>query len=134
MPMSDNIAKPEVASRQPRRVFVRELEIMASVGIFEVEIRYEQRIIIGVDLDVLDTYDGKSERISEVLDYSRVARDTEALAQSRHFKLLETLAECIATQCLADPRVLAATIRIEKPDAMPNCRSVGIAIHRSKAA
>ena len=47
-----------------RRVFVRDLEILASVGIFEVEMRYEQRIIVGIELDVLDTYDGISERIN----------------------------------------------------------------------
>ena len=115
-----------------RRVFVRDLEILASVGIFEVEMRYEQRIIVGIELDVLDTYDGTSERIADVFDYSRVVRDTEMLCQSRHFKLIETLAEAISKQCLADPRVQAVSVRIEKPDIMPNCKSVGIEITRAK--
>ena len=106
---------------------------MASVGIFEVEVRYEQRIIVGLELDVADTYDGISERISDVFDYSRVVRDTEALCQSRHFKLIETLAEAVAKQCFADPRVIAVSVRIEKPDIMPSCKSVGIEIRRSKA-
>ncbi len=118
--------------RAPRRVFVRDMEIMASVGIFEVEQRYEQRIILSLDLDVADTYDGVSERITDVLDYSRIVRDAELLVQSSHFKLIETLAERIAAQCLADPRVLAATVRIEKPDIIPGCRSVGIEIRRDR--
>ncbi len=116
-----------------RRVFVRDLEILASVGIFEVEMRYEQRIIVGIELDVLDTYDGISERIADVFDYSRVVRDTEMLCQSRHFKLIETLADAIAKQCLADPRVHAVSVRIEKPDIMPNCKTVGIEIKRSRS-
>ena len=119
-------------ARTPRRVFVRELEIMASIGIFEVEHRYEQRIVVSLDLDVIDTYDGSSERIADVLDYSRVVHDTELLVQSGHFKLIETLAERIAGHCLKDPRVAAVTIRIEKPDIMPSCRSVGIEIHRTR--
>jgi 7,8-dihydroneopterin aldolase/epimerase/oxygenase len=118
------------AARAPRRVFVHDLEIMASVGIFEVEKRYEQRIVVSIDLDVVDTYDGLSEQITDVLDYSRVVHGVEQLVQSTHFKLIETLAERIAAQCLADIRVLAATVRIEKPDIMPGCRSVGIEIKR----
>jgi 7,8-dihydroneopterin aldolase/epimerase/oxygenase len=85
-----------------RRVFVRDLEIMASVGVYEVEQRYEQRIIVSVDLDVRDNYDGVSEKLIDVLDYSVVVRDVELLIQSRHFKLIETMAEHIATVCLAD--------------------------------
>ena len=132
-----NVTMPTVTmptGRPPRRVFVRDLEIVASVGIFEVEHHYEQRIIVGLELDVADTYDGVSERISDVFDYSRVVRDTELLCQSRHFKLIETLAEAIAKQCLADPRVSAVNVRVEKPDIMPNCKSVGIEITRVSRA
>jgi 7,8-dihydroneopterin aldolase/epimerase/oxygenase len=121
------------AMRSPRRVFVRDLEIMASVGIFEVEQRYEQRIVVSIELDVADTYDGVSERIADVLDYSGVVNETEMLCQSTHFKLIETLAERIATQCLADARVLVATVRIEKPDIIPGCRVVGIEIRRHRS-
>jgi 7,8-dihydroneopterin aldolase/epimerase/oxygenase len=119
--------------RPPRRVFVHGLEVMASVGIFEVEKRYEQRIIVGLDLDVAETYDGVSERIGDVVDYARVASDVISLCQSRHFKLLETLAEAIAANVLRDRRVLGVGVRIEKPDAMPECHSLGIEIRRTAA-
>ncbi len=121
------------SARTPRRVFVRDMEIMASVGIFEVEKRYEQRIVVSINLDVVDGYDGVSEQITDVLDYSRVVHGVEQLVQSTHFKLIETLAERIAVQCLADGRVLAVMVRIEKPDIMPGCRSVGIEITRGRA-
>jgi 7,8-dihydroneopterin aldolase/epimerase/oxygenase len=124
--MADDREKP------PRRVFVRDLEILASVGIFEVEVRYEQRIIVALEVDVIDSYDGVSERIGDVYDYGKLVRDTEILCQSRHFKLIETLAEAIAGQCLADTRVLAVAVQIEKPDIMTNCRAVGIEIRRSR--
>jgi 7,8-dihydroneopterin aldolase/epimerase/oxygenase len=122
-----------VGTRSPRRVFVRDMEIMASVGIFEVEKRYEQRIVVSIDLDVVDSYDGASEQIADVLDYSVVVHGVEQLVQSTHFKLIETLAERIAAQCLADARVLSASVRIEKPDIMPGCKSVGIEINRRRA-
>ncbi len=130
--MSD---KPKLSSlsidaARIRRVFVRDLEIVASVGVFEVEHRYEQRVMISVELSVDDTYDGVSEKLADVLDYGALVDGIERLTQSGHFKLIETLAERIAELCLADTRVLSVKVRIEKPDILPSCRAVGIEIER----
>lgn len=117
-----------------RRVFVHGLEIMANVGVFEVEKRYEQRIIIDVDLDVIDDYDGSSDRLSAVLDYGAIVDGVRIIIDAGHVNLLETLAERIAESCLADRRIVTARIRIEKPDILPGCRSVGIEITRPRSA
>lgn len=126
---------PSAAGGRPlRRVFVRDLELMASVGVYELEKRYEQRLIISVDLMVLDEYDGKSDSLSAVLDYSTVIAGIRAIVESGHTNLLETLAERIAQRCLADQRVMRAVVRLEKPDIVPGCRTVGIEIVRDRAA
>jgi dihydroneopterin aldolase len=115
-----------------RLVFVRDLEIVASVGLLEHEKRYEQRIIVSVELAVRDDYDGRSDRLADVVDYSRVVDGIVRLVQSEHVNLIETLAERIAVQCLADSRVEGVRVRIEKPDILPSCRSVGIEIERGR--
>jgi 7,8-dihydroneopterin aldolase/epimerase/oxygenase len=122
-----------VTPKPPRRVLVRDLEVMASVGLFEVEHRYEQRIIVNLDLRVQDDYDGISERIGDVVDYGALVTGVERVVASRHFKLVETLAERIAEGCLQDARVLTAIVRIEKPDILQACKAVGIEIERSRA-
>lgn len=119
--------------RALRRVFVRDLELMASVGVFELEKRYEQRLIISVDLLVLDDYDGRSDNLSAVLDYGSVISGIRTIVESGHTNLLETLAERIAQRCLSDPRVMRAVVRLEKPDIVPGCRTVGIEIVRDRA-
>jgi dihydroneopterin aldolase len=111
-------------------VFVHDLEIVASVGVFEHEKRYEQRILVSADLDVRDGYDGTSDRLDGVLDYAVLADGIARLVQSEHVNLLETLAERIAAYCLRDASVAGVRIRIEKPDALASCRSVGIEIER----
>ena len=118
--------------RRARRVFVSGLELMASVGIYEVEKRYEQRIVVSVDLDVADDYDGVSDRLENVVDYGGIVARIRAIVEARHFHLIETLAERIAEACLADPRALCARVTIEKPDILPGCRTVGIAIERAR--
>lgn len=117
-----------------RRVFVRDLEIMASVGVFEVEHRYEQRIVVNLDLSVIDTYDGRSERLADVVDYGKLVDTVQQVTTSRHYKLIETLAERIAEACLADARIASVAVRIEKPDILPACRSVGIEIVRPRTS
>jgi dihydroneopterin aldolase len=119
--------------RALRRVFVRDLELMASVGVYELEKRYEQRLIISVDLLVLDDYDGRSDSLSAVLDYSSVVSGIRTIVESGHTNLLETLAERIAQRCLSDARVMRAVVRLEKPDIVPGCRTVGIEIVRDRA-
>lgn len=115
-----------------RRVFVRDFEIVASVGVFEHEKRYEQRILLSADLAVRDAYDGVSDRLEDVLDYSTLLEGIALLVQREHVNLIETLAERIAQHCLADQRVESVRVRIEKPDALPMCRSVGIEIERQR--
>jgi 7,8-dihydroneopterin aldolase/epimerase/oxygenase len=46
---------------------------------------------------------------------------------------VETLCDRIAESCLKDKRVVAARVRVEKPDIIPNARSVGVEIERVRA-
>lgn len=128
------LVTPSNQTRGVRRVFVRDLEIVASVGVLEHEKRYEQRIIVSADLFVRDDYDGVSDRLADVLDYSKVVDGIARLVQGEHVNLIETLAERIASHCLADTRVESVRVQIVKPDVMPSCRSVGIEIERRRPA
>lgn len=127
-----SICKKASGDRPLRRVFVRDLELMASVGVYELEKRYEQRIVVSVDLLVVDEYDGQSDNLGAVLDYGSVVSGIRSIIESGHTNLLETLAERIAQRCLSDARVMRAVVRLEKPDIVPGCRTVGIEIVRDR--
>jgi len=116
-----------------RRVFLRGLELIGSVGVHELEHRYEQRVVVSLDLEIRDGYDGASDHISEVYDYDLAIQAVKETLASGHFNLIETLAERIAEACLSDPRVRSIRVRVEKPDVLPSCAAVGIEIERRKA-
>lgn len=131
---TDRAASASPGTRQRlRRVFVHGLELMASVGIFEIEKRYQQRVIVSIDLDVVDGYDGVSDQLADVFDYGPVITQVRNIVESDHFQLIETLAEHIARSCLLDDRVKLVRVKLEKPDIVPGCQSVGIAIERTHA-
>ena len=134
-PWSDEALGETEELRSPagsRRVFVRNLELIGSVGVYEHEHRYEQRVVVSLELEVRDDYDGTSDDISSVYDYDLAIRAIKDSVASGHFNLIETLAERIAAACLSDRRVVMARVRVEKPDVLPSCESVGIEIERRR--
>lgn len=116
-----------------RRVFVQDFELIGSVGVYEHERRYQQRVVVSADLDIRDDYDGSSDELGAVYDYDHAIRAIRDTVESGHFNLLETLAERIAATCLEPREVLGVRIRIVKPDVLIACRAVGIEIERRRS-
>jgi 7,8-dihydroneopterin aldolase/epimerase/oxygenase len=130
MPMiSHHVAS---AKARVRHVFVRDLECMALIGIYDHEKLKPQRIIVNIDLSVKETDGPMADEISHVVSYEIIAKKVEGILDEGHINLVETLCEKIATACLKDKRVLAARVRVEKPDIIPNARSVGVEIERGQ--
>ncbi len=116
-----------------RHVFVRDLMLEAIIGVHRHEKRKRQPIRINVDLTVSEQENATGDRLAEVVDYEAVVQGIRALVASGHVNLVETLAERIAAQCLADKRVLAVRVRVEKLAALPDAGSVGVEIERVRA-
>ena len=120
------------AKSRVRHVFVRDLECQALIGIYDQEKVKPQRIIINIDLSVCESEGPMSDEISHVVSYEIIAKKVESILAEGHINLVETLCEKIAQSCLKDKRVLAARVRVEKPDIIPNARSVGVEIERGR--
>jgi dihydroneopterin aldolase len=118
------------AAARLRHVFVRDLEVMAILGIHEHEKLTPQRIVVNIDLSVKEGDDPMVDDIKNVVSYEIVVKKVEAIIARGHVNLVETLAELFAEACLKDKRVVAARVRIEKPDIIKNARSVGVEIER----
>jgi 7,8-dihydroneopterin aldolase/epimerase/oxygenase len=133
---------PRIASstRALRHVFLRDLVLSASIGIYPHEHAARQRVRINVDLGVED--DGARalsrarvgrDELTRVVDYEKVAATVRSIVAAGHVRLVETLAERIAEACLADPRVHLARVRVEKLDIFADATSAGVEIERRQA-
>jgi dihydroneopterin aldolase len=114
-------------------VFIRDLALQAVLGIHAHEKVKAQRILVNIDLSVKDTDGAHNDALANVVCYEQVADKVKTIVARGHVHLVETLAETIARACLDDGRVLAARVRIEKPDALVDARSVGIEIFRRQS-
>ncbi|MGE3231080.1 MAG: dihydroneopterin aldolase, partial [Hyphomicrobium sp.] len=70
--------------------------------------------------------------LENVVCYGEIMTGIRHVVGAGHVNLAETLADRIAAMCLADRRVLAVKVRIEKLDVFPEAASVGIELERRR--
>ncbi len=104
------------------RVFVRDLVMDASVGVYDHEKVALQRIRLNLDLEVVGPGLTGEDGIAAI----------RSVVTQGHTTLIETLAERIAARCLQDARVRSVIVRVEKLDIFPDATSIGVEIERSR--
>lgn len=123
------------AVRQLRRVFVRDLEVQARLGVHPHEKAAPQRVLIGIELAVADDaapHGVGADDLRRVVDYAEVVAIARGAVAGPHTLLVETLAERIAVAALGDPRVRQVRVSVAKPDAFQDTASVGVEIERCR--
>jgi len=113
-----------------RHVFIRDLVLPCSIGVYRHEWAAPQRVRINVDLAVREDGGPLNDDLANVVCYEDVANGIRAIVARDHVNLVETLAEDIATLCLGDLRILSARVRVEKLDVFVDAQSVGVEIER----
>ncbi len=112
------------------RIFIKDLIIDMSIGIYEHEKAKKQRVIINITLDVESNAGKALTSIADVVSYEDIVNKVKKLATEKHYELLEEFAEKIANICNNNDKVLKTVICLEKPDIIDNAKSVGIEIIR----
>lgn len=112
-------------------IFVRDLSIEMSAGIYDHEKSHKQRVIFYLRIGVQSNKDRDLSSIQDVASYEDVVNTIIKITNAKHYDLLEELAELIASNILAMQFVDNVQIVIEKPDIIKQTRSVGIEIFRS---
>jgi len=124
---------PHIASaaRAIRHVFIRNLELLARIGVYRTEEGRSQPVRINVDLGTDDNRD-TADTLENVVDYHAVEKRIRAIIAEGHVRLAETLAERIAAACFEDARVKSVRVRVEKLHALTGAESVGVEIERTR--
>jgi dihydroneopterin aldolase len=108
------------------KIFVRGLTLSVEVGVYEHEYGRRQPLIADIELDLEPA---SCEHIADTVSYAAVVAKAKALAETGHFKLVETFAERLARDCLDDPKVRSARVRVEKPEALaPDAAAAGVEV------
>jgi dihydroneopterin aldolase len=117
------------------RIELRGLRARGHHGVFDHERRDGQEFVVDAILDVDTRPAAASDELSDTVDYGGLASALHAAVEGEAVNLIETLAERLAQICLADPRVVAATVTVHKPHApIPHAfADVSVSIRRERA-
>lgn len=116
-----------------RRLVIQDLTLDCRIGVYPHERDAAQRVRLNFDLDVAGEANLAEEDLSRVVDYDQLIGRIRAFATSRHFGLVEVLAEHLAELCLEDVRIRRARVRVDKLQAIPDAAAVGIEVERQNS-
>ncbi len=113
------------------QILIEELMLEMSIGILEHEKLNKQRVIIDLEISLNEktSYD---DDISQTVSYAEIIEKVKALSTSKHFNLIETLAENILDECMNYAAVTKTKVTVKKPDIILETKSVGFSMTRKK--
>ena len=113
-------------------IFLRDLEIDATIGVYEWEKRIRQKVRIDLEMAADIARAATSNSIDDTLDYKAVAKRIVQFVESSHYDLIESLIEHVADMLIQEFGIPWLRLTISKPWAVRGARDVGITIERGK--
>ena len=95
-------------------IILRGVRALGTHGVLPEEQSRPQPFEVDVELTADLTAAGRSDALSDTVDYDAVAAAIVKIVETTRYRLLEALAARVAEVCLADRRVEAATVTVRK--------------------
>jgi 7,8-dihydroneopterin aldolase/epimerase/oxygenase len=119
---ADAAKKKKAAARQREigdTIFVNDLIVDCNVGVYAEEQGVTQKVRFTVEARLAKDIFSLDDEMVEVPSYADIIDCVVALARGGHINLVETFAERIAAHCLADKRITAVRVKLEKLERGP---------------
>ena len=118
--------------KRERTIYIKNWIVDAGIGIHPHEQNKKQQIRLNITFFQDDIAPFSSKKIADVVDYEVHKNKLQALIDSKHEALVETLADRIAQSCLEDTMVLRVVVELEKLAILPGTESCGVIIERTQ--
>ena len=113
------------------KIFLRQLEVDAVIGIWEWERRIKQTVTIDLEMATDARGAALSDDIGKTLNYRDVAKRVIAFVGESEFQLVETLADAVAGVIIREFDVPWLKLSVGKPGAISGAKIVGVTIERT---
>ena len=111
-------------------IHIKNLMLKTKFGFYPKEKKISQRLIFNLKVyTIKNVY--KDSRLEDVVDYDQIVKIIKNILIEK-INFLETLAEKIINKIFDDRRIIKINIKIEKPDAVSECDSVGYEITKER--
>jgi dihydroneopterin aldolase len=128
--MADVAAHP--GARQTRsRIFIRRLQIDARIGVYDWEKAALQPVVIDLEFGLASELACHTDRLGDAIDYSAVVERLRQVATTRHYELVEAMAETMAMTVHQEFGVPWLNLTLSKLAPFPGAE-VGIVVERGQ--
>jgi len=111
---------------------IKDLALRCVVGVYPEERHEKQDVVIQVRMEADLDAASHSDALADTVDYKAIKKRIVAMVEASSFQLIERLAGGVAELCLADPRVQAVEVEVEKPAALRFARTVSVVVRRRR--
>ena len=116
-----------------RSILIKDFIVNEIIGVHEHEKINKQKIIFNIVIDINQNILPDEKNISSIVDYEKITNKLESLTRYKNYNFLESLAEDSFEEIFEDKRINSIKIKIEKPDAIENAKSVGVEVFKSRS-
>lgn len=116
-------------------ILLEGIVVPAALGVSKPERRMRRPVDIDLELVTDLRAAGESDRLAHTIDYSKIYRAVEEIAQAREYRLVEALAEEIARTLLARYPLESCSVTVRKRSPVAgDLRHAGVRLTRSKSS
>lgn len=109
---------------------IHALVVEMSIGAYTWEKQVRQRVTVDVMLECDTSDPGKSDRLEDAIDYTKVADAIQRMSKARHYTLIESFSEVVAENLLSIAGIDAVQLTVTKPGAIVGAGAVSVTIKR----
>ena len=115
-----------------RKILVSDLTLLMSIGIHNFEKIKKQEVKFNISIDVNPSLFPNKDNLNSIVNYETIIKIIARITKSKHYDLLETLAEDIFHELFKNYNIQKIKLKIQKTQIIKNTSSVGIEITKKR--
>ncbi|MBL6758496.1 MAG: dihydroneopterin aldolase [Pelagibacteraceae bacterium] len=112
-------------------ILINDLNLNAIFGFYDYEKIKEQELVFNLKL-YIKSGNHQDKKLDQIVDYDKIIYIIKNILKNK-INFLETLAEKIIDEIFSNRRILKIYLKIEKPQAIKECKSVGYEIIKTRS-
>jgi len=112
-------------------ILINDLNLNAIFGFYDYEKIKEQELVFNLKL-YIKSGNHQDKKLDQIVDYDKIIYIIKNILKNK-INFLETLAEKIIDEIFSNRRIFKIYLKIEKPQAIKECKSVGYEIIKTRS-
>ena len=112
------------------RVFIEELSVFAQIGVYDWEQQIKQKLVFDIEMAWDCRKAAQTDDVQYCLNYAEASQFVLDYVQSKPFLLVERVAYEVAEKLHTRFGVQWLRLKLSKPNAVPQAKSVGVVVEK----